>query len=139
MTPLIVAYQAPLSMEFSRQEYWNGLPFPSPGDLPDSGIESASMASPALQVDSLPTEPPGLTVIQSFSESFFLDFLKSVCCWTVIDGHFYCLFLRANILKTHFNKAIIIISSGTKFYSSRDHVCREAGGKDVLYLACAAW
>ena len=45
----------PLSMEFSRQEYWSGLPFPSPGDLPDPGIESRS---PALQVDSLPSEPP---------------------------------------------------------------------------------
>ena len=41
-----VAYQAPLSMEFSRQEYWSGLPFPSPGVLPDSGIEPVS---PALQ------------------------------------------------------------------------------------------
>ena len=43
-------------MEFSRQEYWSGLPFPSPGDLPDPGIEPGS---PALQVDSLPSEPPG--------------------------------------------------------------------------------
>ena len=43
-------------MEFSRQEYWNGLPFPSPGDLPDLGIEPGS---PALLADSLPSEPPG--------------------------------------------------------------------------------
>ena len=42
------ARQAPLSMEFSRQEYWGGLPFPSPGDLPDTGIEFKSLASPAL-------------------------------------------------------------------------------------------
>ena len=48
------ARQAPLSMEFSRQEYWNGLPFPPPGDLPDPGIELTSPASPALAVDSLP-------------------------------------------------------------------------------------
>ena len=48
-----VARQAPLSTEFSRQEYWSGLPFPSPGDLPDPGIESRS---PALQADSLPPE-----------------------------------------------------------------------------------
>ena len=46
-----VAHQAPLFMGFSRQEYWSGLPFPPPGDLPDSGIEPTS---PALQVDSLP-------------------------------------------------------------------------------------
>ena len=55
MTPWTVAYQAPPSMEFSRQEYWSGLPFPSPGDLPDPGIESRS---PALQADALQSEPP---------------------------------------------------------------------------------
>ena len=46
--------QTPLSMEFSRQEYWSGLPFPSPGDLPDPGIEPMSLVPPALQADSLP-------------------------------------------------------------------------------------
>ena len=56
VTPLTVAYQAPPSMEFSRQEYWSGLPFPSPGDLPDPGIEPRS---PALQADTLLPEPPG--------------------------------------------------------------------------------
>ena len=50
-TPWIVTCQAPLSMEFSTQEYWSGLPFPSPGDLPNPGIEHQS---PALQADSLP-------------------------------------------------------------------------------------
>ena len=54
--PWTVAYQAPPSMEFSRQGYWSGLPFPSPGDLPDPGIEPRS---PALQADALPSEPPG--------------------------------------------------------------------------------
>ena len=53
--PWTVAYQAPLSMEFSRQAYWSGLSFPSPGDLPDPGIEPRS---PALQADALPSEPP---------------------------------------------------------------------------------
>ena len=43
-----VACQDPLSMEFSRQEYWSGLPFPSPGDLPDTVIEPVSLTSPAL-------------------------------------------------------------------------------------------
>ena len=56
MTPWTVAYQAPLSMGFSREEYWSGLSFPPPGDLPDPGIESRS---PALQADSLPTELQG--------------------------------------------------------------------------------
>ena len=54
MTTWTVACQAPLSMEFSREEYWSGLPFPSPGDLPNPGIEPRS---PALQADSLPSEP----------------------------------------------------------------------------------
>ena len=54
-TPWTVAHQAPLSMEFSRQEYWNGLLFPFPGDLPDPGIE---YRSPTLQADSLPSELP---------------------------------------------------------------------------------
>ena len=56
VTPWTVAYQAPLYMEFSRQEYWSGLPFPSPGDLPDPGIEPGSLA---LQANALPSEPPG--------------------------------------------------------------------------------
>ena len=54
-----VACQTPLSMGFFRQEYWSGLSFLSPGDLLDSGIKSASLVSPTLQADSLPTEPSG--------------------------------------------------------------------------------
>ena len=53
--PWTVVYQASLSTGFSRQEYWSGLPFPSPGDLPDPGIEPRS---PALQADALLSEPP---------------------------------------------------------------------------------
>ena len=55
-TPWTVAYQATPSMGFSRQEYWSGLPFPSPGDMPNQGIEPWS---PALQADTLTSEPPG--------------------------------------------------------------------------------
>ena len=55
-TPWTVAYQASLSMEFSRQGYWRGLPCPTPGDLPDPGIESAS---PALAGGFFTTAPPG--------------------------------------------------------------------------------
>ena len=54
VTPCAIAHQAPLSMEFSGQEYWSGLPFPSSGNRPDPGIKPASPAAPALQVDSLP-------------------------------------------------------------------------------------
>ena len=55
VTLWIVAYQPALSIGFSRQEYWSGLPFPSPGDLPEPGIEPGS---PTLQADVLPSEPP---------------------------------------------------------------------------------
>ena len=55
-TPWIAPYQSPLSMGFSRQECWSGLPFPSPGDLPNPGIKPRS---PVLQADTLPSEPPG--------------------------------------------------------------------------------
>ena len=55
-TPCTATRQVPLSVGFSRQEYWSELPFPSPGDLPNPGIESQS---PALQADSLPSEPLG--------------------------------------------------------------------------------
>ena len=54
-TPWTIAYEAPPSMGFSRQEYWSGLPFPSLGDLPDPGIKPGS---PTLQADALPSEPP---------------------------------------------------------------------------------
>ena len=54
-----VAHQAPLSTVFSRQEFWGGLPFPPPGDLPDPGIESRSPVSPALAGGFFTTDPPG--------------------------------------------------------------------------------
>ena len=75
---LYVAHLAPLSMEFSRQGSWSGLPFPSPEDLPDPGIKPRS---PALQADSLPSEPPGKPVLQqrtstNISTSFINPYLS---------------------------------------------------------------
>ena len=61
--PWTVAYQAPSSMGFSKQSYGSGLPFPSPGDLPNPGIEPRS---PALQADALTSEPPGIYTIEEF-------------------------------------------------------------------------
>ena len=55
-TPWTVDHQAPLAMGFSKHEYWSGLPFPSPEDLPDPGME---LWSPALEADALTSEPPG--------------------------------------------------------------------------------
>ena len=60
-TPWTGAYQAPQFMEFSRQEYWSGLPFPSPQGLPDPGIKPMS---PALQADTLPSEPPRKSITE---------------------------------------------------------------------------
>ena len=58
VTPWTIVHQALLSMEVFRQEYWRGLPFPTPGDLPDPGIKPMSLASPALAGESLTTAPP---------------------------------------------------------------------------------
>ena len=66
MTPWTAAHQALLSMRFSRQRYWSGWPFPSPGDLPNPGIEPGSLA---LQADSLPTEL--LSRISAFAVRIF--------------------------------------------------------------------
>ena len=66
-TPWAVAYQALLSMGFSRQEYWSGLSFPSPGDRPDPGIEPGS---PALQAYSILSEPPGKPMFFCYRRNF---------------------------------------------------------------------
>ena len=58
VTSLTVGHQAPLSMGFSSQEYWSGLPFPTPGNVPDTGIEPISLVSPALAGRFFTTEPP---------------------------------------------------------------------------------
>ena len=74
MTPWTGAHQAPLSMGFSRREYWSGLPFPSPGDLPDPGIKPRT---PAIQADSLPTELPGDSQIYMYH----IFFIHSLFWW----------------------------------------------------------
>ena len=79
VTPWTVAPQAPISMGFSRQEYWSGLPFPLPGDLPDPGIELVSPVPPALQADSLPTGLLG----NLFLLIFKLYSMYSFCLWIV--------------------------------------------------------
>ena len=77
MTPWTVAGQAPLSMEFSRQEHWSRLPFSSPGDLPNPGIEPRS---PALQADSLRSETPGKpNRLLSDSLMYFSTYISVLC------------------------------------------------------------
>ena len=82
-TPWTVAYQASLSMEFSRQEYCSGLPFPSPGDLPDPETEPKS---PALLADTLPSEPPGKSCVS-----------RTLIIFSVI-GHHWRIWMRTNDL-----------------------------------------
>ena len=78
----MAAHQAPPSLGFSRQEHWSGLPFPSPGDLPNWGFEPRS---PALQADSLPSEPPGN------QESNWFLYVNLLTCNLAINA---CLFQR---------------------------------------------
>ena len=82
MTPWSVAHQLPLSMEFSRQEYWSGLPFSSLGDLPNPGIEPQS---PALQVDSLLSEPSGklklFSILTPNTICWFPYYLHDLSIW----------------------------------------------------------
>ena len=85
MTPRTVAHQAPLSIKFSRQEYWSGLPFSSPGDLPDPGIEPGFSA---LQADSLPSEPPGKPSMRLYHTAIHLKifFLSKGCFLLHLDA-----------------------------------------------------
>ena len=76
-----VAYQAPASTEFSRQEYWSGLPFPSPGDLLDPGIEPRT---PTLQADALLSEPPGKPCLTPAAAAKSLQSCPTLC--NPIDG-----------------------------------------------------
>ena len=77
VTPWTRALQASLSMEFSRQAYWSGLPFPSPRNLPDPGTEPGS---PALQADSLPSEPPGSTQLCGrYALSQVMEWYSKLC------------------------------------------------------------
>ena len=81
VTPWTVVHQASLSMGFSRQEYWSGLPFPTPGDLPDPGVEPMSAA---LQVDSLP-----LSHLRSLTTSDILltSIFTSALYFCALEGH----------------------------------------------------
>ena len=81
-TPQAVARQAPLAIEFSRQEYWSGLPFPSHGDLPDPGIEPRS---PALWEDSWPSEPPGKPEKAEFQKNIYFCFIDYTKAFDYVD------------------------------------------------------
>ena len=97
--PWTVAYQALLSMGFSSQEYWSGLPFPSPGDLPNPGIEPVS---PALQTDALPSEPPGKPDFQDMvTNTFSTRVLRPTPEVTEIFAKLFILVSRCPLSPTH--------------------------------------
>ena len=87
LTPWAAARQAPLSMEFPRQEYWSGLPFPPPGDLPNPGIKPISLAAPTFAGGFFPIVPPGKSlemnsgyfwVLLVFTSSDYLEFYLGI-------------------------------------------------------------
>ena len=93
-TPWTVSHWTPLSIEFSRQEYWSGLPFTSPGDLPNSGIKPRS---PALQVYYLPSEPPGeapLLLLLSWLLPLGLH-IQSIACFLLLFASFISYLVRS--------------------------------------------
>ena len=110
-TPWTVTYQAPLSMGFSRQESWSGLPFPSPGDLPDPGIEPRS---PTLQADALPSEPP------SYPYFLFSWILHLFGCILPFSSCLFLLFFPQLLVKASQPKysttEIVFGSTCCKFY-----------------------
>ena len=73
--PWTVAYQAPPSMGFSRQKYWSGVPFPSPGDLSNPGIK---LRSPTFQADTLPSEPPVKPMLDLKDNQIFVEELLDI-------------------------------------------------------------
>ena len=100
--PRTVAHQAPLSMGFSRQEYWSGLPFASPSDLPDPGIE---LASPALEGRFFITKPPGESQMLGYKESnrshcrsLLRAFSMLMFIVTLREGHMTWVFPKVNWL-----------------------------------------
>ena len=124
-----VACQAPLSMGFSRQEYWSGLPCLPPGDLPNPGI---TPRSPALQLDSLPTEPQGSPKKQAFK------ILKHVVSW---DPHFSLNVEIQGVLRPCPSQQDIQL---TRFLShqpcSAFHCCTGYLGPSVLkFRALGSW
>ena len=100
VTPWTVDHQVFLSMEFSRQEYWSGLPFPTPGDLPDPGIKPTSPVSPALASGYFTTAPPGNPIPSGYH--FLINIVitnvyKHFCKW--ITEKLPCSFLEITLLK----------------------------------------
>ena len=122
-TPWTVAHQAPLSMGFPRQEYWSGLLFPTPGDLPDPGIEPASLAPLHWQTDSLPLRHRGsLCLLRSRPQTDLLQGGRFPASWM------WDLFFFAQV-----NFDLYLFHPGDFGMSTRNF-CRWHSGKNPLQL-----
>ena len=110
-TPWSVALQAPLSMGFSRQEYWSWLPCPPPGDLPDPGIKPVSLMSPHWQAGSLPLVPPGKPSAWCVMGPFLLneEMHKLERAWR---DFIYCDLVFVTLKKWHLNFISFLSSNG---------------------------
>ena len=106
-TPWTLARQAPLSMGFSRQEYWSGLPFPSPGDLPDPGIKTPSFPSPAL-VCSLLSKPPGKPSTHMFILNFFFFLVGTLKFYSLGQFQWYNIVLSIIVTMLHIRSSDLI-------------------------------
>ena len=105
VTPWIIAHQDPLSMGFSKHEYWSGLPCSPPGDLPNPGIKPASTVAPALQADSLPLSHEGSLYVCVYiyisTHIYHIFFIHSSA-----EGHlgcFHILAIKSELAKCHVN------------------------------------
>ena len=128
VTPWTAAHQAPLSLRFSRQGYWSGLPFPSPGDLPNPGIEPGS---PALQANSLPTELQGKLDMYILNCLKFQEAINACICkfWTDVEK------LGKNYLstkKTFYSKMIAWEKHFCKWKNRRSYpLCRIKSSRGI--------
>ena len=136
--PGAVAHQAPLSLEFSRQEYWSELPFPSPGDIPHPGIEPRS---PALQADSLPSEPPWMPLTHSicslnisFLPLFLLNFRSQYYSAVGSCGR-KTWFVPVDISASPWGAAAV---SGTTSLPTRPHIKRTFLSRPCSLMAMGA-
>ena len=113
-----VACQAPLSMEFSRQEYWSGLPCASPGDLPNPGTELGPPASNTLKANSLSAEPPGNPHKIYKNQCIFLNSKNNVCG------------------KTH--STFYLVTNAEQVYnlSVKKSICRDIHPFEIFHLCC---
>ena len=118
-SPWTVVCQAPLSMKFSRQEYWSGFPFPPPGDLPDLGIGSTALVFPAWQADSLPLCHLGILYLILIICTFFnVTLHRFVLLFTFSCSIFHLICLIIYLLTTWALGTFLISLSDDLFWYS---------------------